>query len=325
LTEVGRFYRVFDLVLQSEIPLPVELSSSVEKADLFIHLRPDAAFDECRFEWFHQWKSPDGTTLIAAAKSEDEYLLRFPELADFHLSPSTSVIRVLPAGRVEDSTLAHLLLDQVIPRWQSHLGHLVVHASSVELPGGTIVGFLGRSGVGKSTLASSFFTSGARMVSDDCLMLELRNKIVYAVPPYVGLRLWEDSRDRFFPAETGFESMAHYTSKQQLILQNGGVRGRDCSLPLKALFLLDRAEETVVADDICIEPETSGSFSAAALIESIFALDLSRGAEVQRNFQRVGEIFSSSLLVCRLSYPREYGLLPRVREAINNVVNGLSG
>ncbi|MFC1688478.1 hypothetical protein ACFL07_02310 [Pseudomonadota bacterium] len=318
-------YRVFDLVLQSELWLPDELGSSAEKADLLIHVCPDAAFDEYRFEWFHEWKSPDGGTMIAAAKFEDEYLLRFPGLADFHLSPSKSAIRVLPAGGVDESTLAHLLLDQVIPRWQSHRGHLVVHASSVELPSGVIVGFLGSSGSGKSTLASSFFASGARMVSDDCLMLELQNKVVYAVPPYSGLRLWEDSRNRLFPSKTGFETMAHYTSKQQMILQTGGVDGSVFSLPLKALFLLDRAEGPLAADDIYIEPEASGSFSAAALIESIFALDLSRGAEVQQNFQRVGEIVCSSLLVFRLSYPRSYGLLPRVREAINMVADGFSG
>lgn len=318
-------YRVFDLVLQSELSLPDGLSSSAKKADLLIHVHPDAAFDECRFEWFHEWKSPDGGTVIAAAKFEDEYLLRFPRLADFHLSPLTSVIRVLPAASVDEPTLAHLLLDQVIPRWQSHRGRLVVHASSVELPGGAIVGFLGCSGSGKSTLASSFFASGARMVSDDCLMLELQNKVVYAVPPYSGLRLWEDSRNRLFPTVAGFETMAHYTSKQQMIMRSGGVDGRAFSLPLKALFLLDRAEDLLIADDIYIEPEASGSFSAAVLIESIFALDLSRGTEVQRNFQRVGEIFSSDLLVFRLSYPRDYGLLPRVREAINNVVDGFAG
>ena len=316
-------YRVFDLVLQSELWLPDELGSSAEKADLLIHVCPDAAFDEYRFEWFHEWKSPDGGTMIAAAKFEDEYLLRFPGLADFHLSPSKSAIRVLPAGGVDESTLAHLLLDQVIPRWQSHRGHLVVHASSVELPSGVIVGFLGSSGSGKSTLASSFFASGARMVSDDCLMLELQNKVVYAVPPYSGLRLWEDSRNRLFPSKTGFETMAHYTSKQQMILQTGGVDGSVFSLPLKALFLLDRAEEPLVAGNINIEPESSGSFAAAALIESVFALDLSSGAEVQRNFQHVGEIFSGSLQIFRLSYPRDYGLLPRVREAIHTVVDGI--
>jgi hypothetical protein len=323
LTGAGKIYRVFDLVLQSELSLPNALSSPAEKADLLIRMRPDAAFDEARFEWFHQWKSPDGGTVIAVAKFEDEYLLRFPGLADFHLSPSKSEIRVLPSDRVDESTLAHLLLDQVIPRWQSHRGRLVVHASSVELPGGTIVGFLGKSGSGKSTLASSFFASGARMVSDDCLMLELQNNMVYAVPPYAGLRLWEDSRERFFPKEAGFETMALYTSKQQMILPDGGEDTVVSSLPLKALFLLDRAEEPLVADNINIEPESSGSFAAAVLIESVFALDLSSGAEVQRNFQHVGEIFSGSLQIFRLSYPRDYGLLPRVREAIHTVVDGI--
>src|SRR5210317_2184124 len=164
-------YRVFDLVLQSELSLPEELCFSADNVDVLIQVGQDTAFDQCQFEWFHEWKSPDGSTLIAAAKFEDEYLLRFPGLADFHLSSSKNVIRVLPMGNADKSTLAHLLLDQVIPRWLSHRGRLVAHASSVKLSDGTVVGFLGSSGSGKSTLATSFLTSGAVMVSDDCLML----------------------------------------------------------------------------------------------------------------------------------------------------------
>ena len=316
-------YRVFDLNLQSELALPDELGISADTVDLFIHMQPCAEFDEQRFKWFHEWKSPGGGIVMAAAKFENEYLLRFPGLADFHLNPSENSIRVLPTGTVDESTLAHLLLDQVIPRWLSHRGRLVVHASSVELPGGQVVGFLGSSGSGKSTLASSFFASGASLIADDCLLLELQHTTVFARPPYLGLRLWEDSLNRFFPAGTGFQPMAHYTNKQQLICKWGQITDRGDTIPLTALFLLDRADESAVGDDICIEPESSGSFAAAALIESVFALDLSRGDEVKRNFRHVGGILSSGLPVFRLSYPRKYSMLPRVREPISSAAERL--
>ena len=322
MTGGRKTYRVFDLVLESEFALPLRPVSSAVPPDLYIQLRPGTIFAEGQFEWFHEWKSLDNSIVIAAAKSEDGYLLRFPGCADFYLCLAENAIRVLPMGNVDDSTLAHLLLDQVIPRWQSHRGRLVVHASSVELSSGAVVGFLGASGSGKSTLVSSFHVSGARVISDDCLCFQTKGDRVFAVPPYVSLRLWEDSLKFFFPEKNDFERMAYYTSKQQMIMEKGAQLDRCEPEPLTALFVLERSEASQRDDEIRIFPAT-GNLAAMSIIESAFVLDLSREGEAQRNFKTIGKILAAGLPVFRLSYARKYCQLPRVRDAIRKFADGL--
>ena len=63
---------------------------------------------------------------------------------------------------------------------------LVLQAGAIDTPLGAIA-LLGRTGIGKSTLAASLARAGFPLIADDFLLL--RDDIV-AVPSYPGLRLW---------------------------------------------------------------------------------------------------------------------------------------
>jgi hypothetical protein len=59
-------------------------------------------------------------------------------------------------------------LRQIAPIFSAVLGQLVLHASAVEVKR-TVIGFIGGTGVGKSTLAAYMLAHGSPLVSDDLL------------------------------------------------------------------------------------------------------------------------------------------------------------
>src|SRR5262245_50863002 len=63
-----------------------------------------------------------------------------------------------------------MILQAIAPKLLSLRGHLVLHASAVDLDG-SIVAFAGRSGAGKTTTARALAAAGARLLCEDKLLL----------------------------------------------------------------------------------------------------------------------------------------------------------
>ena len=81
----------------------------------------------------------------------------------------------------------------VLPMALSRQGRLVLHASAVEIDGAALV-FVGLSGRGKSTLATSFALQGHALVVDDGLLLEPSAHGWMALPGEAAVRLRRDSQ-----------------------------------------------------------------------------------------------------------------------------------
>ena len=64
---------------------------------------------------FHEWALQDGTLWPLFFRTAAGYLLRFPDLADFTVSPDGREVSVYPARGVSDQTIEHLYLNQVLP------------------------------------------------------------------------------------------------------------------------------------------------------------------------------------------------------------------
>jgi hypothetical protein len=221
---------------------------------------------------------------------------------------------VIPSSEISANTLAHLLMDQVIPRVLGHLGNVVMHASAVVMADGNAIAFLGDSGKGKSTLASSFYQAGFGLVTDDSMLLELRDGQVFCLAAYASLRLWPESADRLFPDSADFKAVAHYSNKQQMMLLNAK-RVHSKPVPLKAVFVLD--DPAMASGDREVEiGRISGAAAAMAMVEAAFVLDLDRRSVVKESFRRVTGIAQSGVPFFRLGYPRRFDLLSRVRASI---------
>jgi len=257
---------------------------------------------------FHQWAFPDGALWTQFFRQGAGYLLRFPDLADFEVSADGASVQGYPAPGVSSPTVEHLYLNQVLPLALSRQGKLVLHGSAVDI-GGQGVAFLGESGRGKSTLAASFATEGTRFLTDDGLLLEWAGEQCLIIPSHPSIRLWEDSQSALMHAGTAMAPPVSFTSKARF-LAGKGIPFCDESRPLHRVFFLgDGASET---------PTIEALRPAEALIELVkhsFLLDIEARDMLVRHFDDLTRLAALPIYF-RLDYPRDYGALVAVRDAI---------
>ena len=101
-----------------------------------------------------------------AARTSGGYRLRFDDLCDFDLSEDLSAVtwQTLP-GR--DPGLVSVLAAGALMAFRLIMaGHLVLHASAVHIRGRGLA-FVGRSGMGKSTMATLMCAVGGSLLTDD--------------------------------------------------------------------------------------------------------------------------------------------------------------
>lgn len=104
-------------------------------------------------------------------RTEVGWTLRFDAVADFRFDASLRNVQVHQAPGGDSALVPLLLAGNVAAIVLSLGGRRILHASAVEFEGEGI-GFLGGSGMGKSTLAALCCATGARLIADDLLRLE---------------------------------------------------------------------------------------------------------------------------------------------------------
>jgi hypothetical protein len=172
---------------------------------------------------------------MMVACDDDRALVRFPDLADFHLRDGWSLIHGAPASQAPSGMVRHRLLDWVIPLTLGAQGELVLHAGAVVVDGSVAL-ILGPSGHGKSTLVSALARHGIVAMSDDAVRLYRRSGTWFVVPSYSGVRLWSDSVDWVGAPLSEFAPIAENSNKQRWA---GGTWSSPTeSFPLGHLILL---------------------------------------------------------------------------------------
>lgn len=302
-------YRVFDGRMSCEFPLVGVPEIDGDQADVEVCLGVGSAEDS-GWHWFHAWREVGGELLLNCARrgAPAHYLLRFPGQADFVLSGKT--VTCFPAPGCGEDSLRHLLLDQVIPRFWAHLGHLVLHASAVQLTDGRVIAFLGESGWGKSTLAAALRTKGCRLLGDDSLSLSVTANKVLLFASYPGLRLNQDSITHLDLAGPGWTSVSRSSSKQrcEIAARSGGH-----ALYLDTLYLLDQAEAG--SPELSLRP-LAGAALVTTLIKCSFLLDVRDAGCARRQLAQASAVVRTLPRVCDLSYARDYRLLPALCAAL---------
>lgn len=310
-------FRIFDISISCAFPIPGLPVLEQDSADWQVSLS-NQALKEGEVEWFHHWQTPTGDKVMSCARFGQAYFLRFIGLACFSIDFNLRQISIFPENDCPQVSLAHLLIDQVIPRALCHLGRVVLHASAVELDDGHAVAFTGPSGQGKSTLASAFVNDGCGLLSDDCLLLENRDGEVYVMASYASLRLWSDSTEAVAREDHAkgvrFSEMAHYTDKTQVLFGKEDRSAPPRWVKLNRLYLLETETLQTDASPVQITP-AGGMATIMALIESLFALDVVSDKAVQKSFEIVQQV-ASGVKVQRLAYPRTYESLPDVIAAV---------
>jgi hypothetical protein len=306
-------YKVYGTVLGSSIHVPELPAIEGQPPAWTFRVGHGGKIDTGAVRWTRHWTLPSGVIWLSIAQSADHYLLRFPDIADFHIQLERAEITCNHDRTVPIETIQHLFLDQVLPLVLSRTGTLLMHASAVDVPTG-IVAFAGVTGMGKSTLATSFAANGYPLVTDDCLRVEFNDDELFGTPGYPSSRLWGDAIDGLFEEQPRLSEVAHYTDKKRLSFHNTRLSFCDETLPVKRIFVLLPHEAGEDVEGVVIA-RMSLREAFMALATYIFKLDVSDRDLLATDFDRLGRIAQMSLCY-RLSFPHDFDRLPAVRRAI---------
>jgi hypothetical protein len=257
---------------------------------------------------FHYYTFDDDTVWTEFHRTGDGYLLRFPDLADFEVSADGKEVVAYPAIEGDDATVEHLYINQMVPLALSRQGRPTFHASVVTVPGG-VVAFLGQSGMGKSTLAASFALNGSSFLSDDALLVEETENGCEVRPSHPSIRLWEDSVDELVDSPSPRSIPISYSDKARLLAGDALAFSSE-QLPLLAAYQLESNEPSDVAISTL-----SGLDRHMAWVHNSFLLDIADPDLLKQHFDWTHRI-SSAIPTFSLDYPRDYGILPDVRNAV---------
>lgn len=257
---------------------------------------------------FHRFVWPSGIVWTEFYRDGAAYLLRFPNLADFEISADGASVCCHPAPGTDNATVEHLYLNQVLPLALSRQGRLAFHASAVTAPGGTIA-FLGKSGLGKSTLATQFARSGESFLTDDGLLLTPADGGFVVQPNHPSIRLWDDSQRALLSHDAPIAPPVSYTNKLRLLASDGLPYCAEPQ-PLVAAFVLEDGS----CEDITIR-RTSLAQAVMGWLSNSFVLDVEDPVMLAQHFDHATTV-GHAVPTYYLNYPRQYERLPDVQTAI---------
>lgn len=230
--ELPHRHRVFGLTVASALPFPALPSGGqAEPADVEIG-----------------YGRVDGPEPL-----EDGYNIRpggivlaIPETGRFLIRDGRE-IRVDPAPGASERNLRLFLLGSALGAVLHQRGLLPLHANAVAAGSGAAA-FLGRSGVGKSTLAAWFADRGHAVLCDDvCVVAPDGAGRLLVRPGVARLRLKPDALERSGRDPERFEPSFDDRDKFDVPLASAPAE----PLPLRAIYLLDRPED---ASEFGLEP-----------------------------------------------------------------------
>lgn len=257
---------------------------------------------------FYESVFADGALWSSFFRNGDGYLLRFPGLADFSVSSDGRSVSAWPLAGVTTQTVEHLYLNQALPLALSRQYELVLHAGAVEIED-SAVAFIGFSGRGKSTLVASFATSGFRFLADDGLQLKVAAGGYLALPSHASIRLWDDSRLALIPETAQAAPPVDYTPKARLLASDETAHC-DLPRPLRCMYFLGEDN----ANSVAIEA-VSGRDAMIEMVRHSFLLDVEEKIMLKHHFSQLTNLVARPMFY-RLDFPRNYDMLPAVREAV---------
>lgn len=140
------------------------------------------------------------------------------------------------------------------------------------------------------------------------------------MPNYYGLRLYPDSAEATFKANAQYQPVAHYTSKERLILDTIESTMSE-PIPVSAIFLLSDPSTDCV-DSVNVN-KIRGAKEIMAIVEQSFVMDIEDKAIISKQFTNASEVNAVSPSLYRLSYPRQYEMLEEVRNTVKTIVTNI--
>jgi hypothetical protein len=206
-------------------------------------------------------------------------------------------------------------LSQVLSFALLKQGIETLHATVIEVAGEAIA-FVGDCGYGKSTLAAAFLHSGARLLTDDLLVLEIHNSplpLVLAHPGFPRIKLFPDSARALTKDLDAGEPLMPNSSKLVFPLSERAHAGGP--KPLKAIYVLTAPDRAQQRRRVTIR-RLPRQRACLALIANAFNPVITEPTRLARQFEWAVKL-ATAVPVKSLSYPRGLSQLPRALDAIH--------
>ncbi len=289
-------YLFFNQPVTSDCELPLSTATAPACGDVVI----SAGLTDVRFSGDPQTWDDEVTLPMACRRHGDWYELRFPEYLTVHINIASQKIhyQTLTTSPV---TLAHLLVDQVLPRLFAQRGALIMHAGAVSRHQNTLM-LTGPTGAGKSTLCASLMADGWQLLSDDCVCLD--PVALTVTGSYPGLRLFSDSRHRM-SEKVAVTEVAEYTDKQRLALLDPPAFAK----PLTGIVVLRPGNRLAIA-------RLNGSAALLRCLEESFSLWPADKPLALRRFNALATMLNNGVPVLQCEYPHAFDQLDAVKALI---------
>jgi len=241
---------------------------------------------------------------------------RWTNLFEFLVTPDARQIQARLLGRFDhEAMLAYLLVD-ALSFSMVRLGREPLHATAVVTDRGAIA-FLGNSGDGKSTLAAVLLERGAKLLTDDMLVLTRVKNRWLAEPGPPRIKLYRQMAERIFGGVKRGVPMNGATEK--LIIPLSATRVSSKAVPLVGIYLLDEAA------DVGDPHPTIQRLSAAAAFPRVLAHTAGHYPSEEQRLRRQFE-FTTALVrqvpISTLSYRRDESEMSNVHDAVLASLNG---
>lgn len=258
---------------------------------------------------YYKWTDESGEVIASFFRVSLDYLVRFPERADFWIAYETSDVSCAPVPGIAAGDISNLYHHQILPLIQSRSGRLIIHASAVLIDGKSAA-FAGKSGRGKSTLAAAFAQAGFPFLTDDDLAFDKKSDVYFAQPSRAILRLLPDSRSALLSAtRTDAEGDGEFKRE---VPTGPDLRHEPHSKKVGAIYLLGESRHAKFS--------IRRMAPAAALIEIMkhsFFLDIDDRSRLHSHFDALGD-FVESVSCFELDFPRDFGELDQTIGGILN-------
>ena len=258
---------------------------------------------------YHAWCNDDGHAWLRFFREGEARRLVFPGVLDVRITETAGSVECDPAPRAQRGRIEQLIGHYVVPLL---LGceHLVLHASAIAI-GGRVIGFVGATHAGKSTLASYFASRGAAVVSDDALVIAGvgQGGAPTVLPLLAPLRLGTDTIERILRRDPDeFRPIGDGSTAKRAVPADPA--GLTRPLVLSRLYLLEPVRRG--AWHIAT---TSKATAIRELMQSAFEMAMDDPARVATTFDRITTLVRG-VPVQRLRFAHDYDALAAIHDRL---------
>jgi hypothetical protein len=290
------FYKAFGLTISSCLPCPELLpgAGAPDVAVVYGHVPdalPGAVNHGVRFQ-----------------TAPGQLLLQVNEIGNFLVRDGRQIVIDRHPTACDDDVRV-FLLGSAVGALLHQRGTLILHGSSVKVDDGCVV-LVGRSGVGKSTLATALRRRGYPCLGDDICPISIEEDgIPYAAPAYPQAKLWTDALHHFGIDTAGLRRVRPQLEKRALPIEGDWQEER---VPVKRIYVLSPGWGKL---DPILQPIT-GTRKLRVLRDYTYRVEYLRGLDMMKGHFRQVVHLASRLPVTRVVRPVGEYLVEQLADAL---------